>query len=735
MQSQTFTKRTRLLLTIIAAAALSACGGGSGGPSTGDSSGGTGGGGSTGGGTNAASGTFIDNPVNGLEYEGGPSGTSGITGDNGTDGGFTVESGDTVTFSLGGLVLGTSDTVTGNSRIITPAELAGDPENFNNPVAIRIAQLLQSLDSDRDTSNGIDIPAAVITRLSDGTVNASTLRAAIEGDGDFEAVLGGVIDELTAGGANRAEGEIVSASVAKAELAAAVARATGGSAPGVTGGTPIVAAEVADCPAGVASTNRVDIFGQSFPICVLSSDITSNTTLTNDHVYVLESAINVGNGNRAGGPTQSAILTLEPGTQVFGYNGLQTGLVITRGSQIQAVGDADRPIIMAAVEASGTGNSVRITDDPTDLSKRGQWAGLVLSGSGINNQCSGGGATEVESEAVPTGAQRFFGCSNNADSSGTVEYVIIAESGLGFRPDQEVQGLTIEAAGSGTRINFLQVLGSEDDGIEWFGGAASVSNVVINGADDDSLDFDEGHVGTIQTALVIQGAENGDRGIEADNAGPDDDATPVTRPNFVNLTILGNQGSEDDTKGMLWRRGFGGEVFRGAILDNSAASSGTGQFKRGCLDIDDQIDTNTAFRDVAVGCANGTGPADAEGDGDGLETSFATGGADESGGAVSGDRRDFTNIADPGAALNTTTLAVTVGEDPDNSAPLPAAVNGFSANDWFGAVDPESGNPDGNPNNNGSGGGPFWDGWTYINSGVDGGLPGSNFHPLQDEIQ
>jgi hypothetical protein len=620
-----------------------------------------------------------------------------------------------------------------NGTIVTPAELAGDEANFNSPLAIRIAQILQTLDNDQDTSNGIVIDATIATRLSDGTVDTNALQTALDTGNDFTTVFGGMVDELTAGISNLAEGDIVSASVAKAELASAVAQDTGGSTPGATGGEPIVAAATAKCPVGVASNNKVTIFGQAFPICVLTQDISTSTTLTNDHIYVLETAINVGNGDQAGGGTQNVTLTVEPGTQIFGYAGLQTGLVVTRGSTISAIGDADRPIIMAAVEASGTGSSVQITDDPTDLTKRGQWAGLVLSGKGINNQCTGG-ITEVQSEAVPTGATRYFGCNNNADTSGTVEYVIIAESGLGFRADQEVQGLTIEAAGSGTRINYLQVLGSEDDGIEWFGGAASASNVVINGADDDSLDFDEGHVGTVQKALVIQGSSNGDRGIEADNAGPSDDATPVSRTNFINVTLLGNQGGGNSTTGALWKVGYGGVMHRSAILDHVSATSGTGKFSNGCVDIDNQIDTNTAFRDVAVDCANGQQTKfDVVSDSDTLQDTFVAGGNDESGTAVSAGRRDFTNIS-ASTALNATTLAVSVSEAPNNAV-TPTGVNGVAVGNYFGAVDPASGNPDQDPTNNGNGGGPFWDGWTYINSGVDGGLPGANFHPLRQEIE
>jgi len=721
---------------IVLAAVLTACGGGSGSPNTGDT---IGGGGGDDDGAGSASGTFVDSPVNGLEYEGNPSGEAGVTGDNGTEGGFVVEDGDTVTFLLGDIELGTSQAVSeGADNIVTPAEIAGEESNFNNPRAVRIAQFLQSLDEDNDTGNGIQIAEAVRTRLSDGSVDAAELTAVIR-DGFsantgqvFESFFGGVIDDLTEGNAGRSEGDIVSASVAKAELAAAVSDDTGGTARDVIGGQPIVAAETASCPAGVASSNRVDIFGQSFPICVLEGTrITSDVTLTNDHVYIVQGAVNVGDGDAEGGPggNNNAVLTVEPGTQIFGHEGLLSGLIITRGSRIEAAGTADLPIIMAAVQATGTGSSTAITDDPTDLTGRGQWAGLVLSGFGENNQCTGSeGSGTLFSEATPTGTERFFGCNDNADNSGTVEYVIIAESGLGFRPDQEVQGLTLEGVGSGTRINNLQVLGSEDDGIEWFGGAVNASNVVINGQDDDGLDFDEGAQLTVQRALVIMGSNNGDKGIEADNAGPTNDATPVSRVNFVNLSIIGDVGLGDGSRGANFRRGFGARLIRSAIVDGPGAKA----FGRGCLDFDDQVDEFTQLRDVVVDCQNGSGTGGIVENADNTLTADFANNRTREDGTASVDEVDFAEFT---GSLNAETLALENAGTPDNPLALPESVNGVPVGDYLGAVDPDAGAPDGDPNNNGAGGGPFWDGWTYINSAVDGNLPGANFHPLRQEIE
>ncbi len=732
-----FNSKNRMLMTGLFSLALTACGGGSGGPNTGDiivgaDTVGT----TTTTTTTMVSGTFVDAAVNGITFTGTPSNTTGLTGANGTPGGFTVAQGDTVSFSIGGISLGSTNGAVTNGKIVTPSELAGATADPSNARAVRIARFLQSLDGDGNTANGITITTTTLNAINGlGQTVRDNLQATLVSGTNFDTLFGGLIDEMTAGNtAPRAEGNLVSAVAAQAELLVAVNQATGGAGTGT--GSTITAAATGNCPVGTLASTKEPIFGQQFPVCVLTANITDDVTLTNNHIYVLQNAINVGDGDISGGPTgnNNAVLTIEPGTQIFGYDGLQTGLVITRGSRINAVGTPDLPIIMAAVTATGTGTILQITDDPADLTGRGQWAGLVLSGRGVNNNCSGG---QIATEAAPDGVTRFFGCNTNNDNSGTIEYVIIAESGLGFRPNQEVQGLTIEAAGSGTRINYLQVLGSEDDGIEWFGGEASASNVVINGADDDGLDMDEGYVGTVQNALVIMGAANGDRGIEADNAGPGNDALPVSRPNFVNVTILGNQGSSNSTVGGLWTVGFGGAMWRSAFIDNTIAPAGTGKFTRGCFDIDSQIDINTAFRDVAVKCANGDagtwgfGIQSASGD-DAFQSTFMNGGNDESGSPVAASRRDFTLFT---GDINPTTFAINPGVAPDNSVAPPAGVNGNTVGNYFGAVDPSSGNPDLNPKNNGTGGGPFWDGWTYIHANVDGKLPGNNFHPLQAEIQ
>ena len=93
------------------------------------------------------SGTFLDAPVAGLAY----STTSGVTGVTDASGTYRYNAGDTITFSLGTLTLGG---VTA-ANLISPFDLAGGSLNKLTNLLV----LLQSLDSDGNAANGINITA------------------------------------------------------------------------------------------------------------------------------------------------------------------------------------------------------------------------------------------------------------------------------------------------------------------------------------------------------------------------------------------------------------------------------------------------------------------------------------------------------------------------------------------------------------------------------------------------
>ncbi|HJL17813.1 MAG TPA: hypothetical protein RMH99_19265 [Sandaracinaceae bacterium LLY-WYZ-13_1] len=248
-----------------------------------------------------------------------------------------------------------------------------------------------------------------------------------------------------------------------------------------------------------------------------------------------------------------ATLTIDPGTTIYGdtLGDFSAALIVTRGARLIAEGTADAPIVFT----SGNPEGARATGD---------WAGVALLGSATANDgecvdgtdaaCSGGYLQDRLEGIDPADVRALYGGRDDASSCGSLRYVRIEFAGRELTPDNELNGLTLGGCGSGTTLSYVQVHRGKDDGIEFFGGTAPIDHAVISGASDDSLDFDEGWRGNGQFIVIHQYPGVGDRGIEADNFGSDESATPVTRPNLWNVTMVGT----DNTRVALFREGVTG---------------------------------------------------------------------------------------------------------------------------------------------------------------------------------
>lgn len=125
-----------------------------------------------------AEGRFIDTVVEGLGYSSGNQ--SGVTSDSGT---FIYEVGETVTFSVGAVEIGSA---TGDS-IITPVDLTGS--NSSMPDTQNIVRFLLMLDVDGDSSNGITISNEVQV-MAENWLQVDFTSA------DFEADLATIISDV-----------------------------------------------------------------------------------------------------------------------------------------------------------------------------------------------------------------------------------------------------------------------------------------------------------------------------------------------------------------------------------------------------------------------------------------------------------------------------------------------------------------------------------------------------------
>ena len=272
-------------------------------------------------------------------------------------------------------------------------------------------------------------------------------------------------------------------------------------------------------------------------------------------------------------------------------------VAINRGASIVAVGSPTAPITFTSFTDAITG-----TAGANDVQ---QWGGMIINGNGITNNCSdaerAGNQCHVAAEG---GGETHYGGSNNAESSGTLSYVIVKHTGFEVAPGDELNGITFNAVGSGTVVNNIQTYSTYDDGIEFFGGAVNVNNFIALYVRDDSIDFSDGWVGTVQNALVIHWQTDGNRCIEGDNVGSARsdigvplNTAPLTVGTVRNMTCITSNtdvNTHGDSEGVLVRQG--GKL----ILENSIIYSGYGTAVNGvtsneCYEIDDNDNFSRAF--------------------------------------------------------------------------------------------------------------------------------------------
>jgi hypothetical protein len=274
-------------------------------------------------------------------------------------------------------------------------------------------------------------------------------------------------------------------------------------------------------------------------------------------------------------------------------------VLINRGSQIVANGSANAPITFTSFT-----DAVTDTAGANDVQ---QWGGIVINGNGITNNCTDAQRTAGDCHVLSEGQPSHYGGNANAESSGSLTYVIVKHTGFEVAPGNELNGVTFNAVGSGTVVDNLQVYSTYDDGIEFFGGAVNVNNYIALYVRDDSIDYSDGYLGTIENALVIHWRTDGNRCIEGDNIGEQrsidgvpHDTAPLTEPTVRNMTcIVSNQdlatgGTHDDSEGPTMRRGAK------LILENSIVYSGYGTTvntvtSNECYEIDDDDGVSRGF--------------------------------------------------------------------------------------------------------------------------------------------
>ena len=231
----------------------------------------------------------------------------------------------------------------------------------------------------------------------------------------------------------------------------------------------------------------------------LRGSISEDLTLDADIEYTLTGALEVLPG---------VTLTIPAGTTITAEEGTDVYIVVQQEGDIVISGTEANPVVMKSEDGAP-----------------GDWGGLVILGQGIS--------TEGVNATAEVGGFKYGG-SDNADSSGSIEFLIIEGAGAQINSESQYNGITLYAVGSGTYLDNIAILNGADDGVEFFGGAVSVSNLYLENNEDDSVDWTEGWSGSITNAYVLHTIEGFSTAIEADGVN--------NNPKLANFTAVSTTG-------------------------------------------------------------------------------------------------------------------------------------------------------------------------------------------------
>ena len=252
----------------------------------------------------------------------------------------------------------------------------------------------------------------------------------------------------------------------------------------------------------------------SIPTSVLQGTVTGKVTLDAAVSYQLNSSYIVQSGGELVIPAGTKIEARDAGTGVY--------IAVLKGGKIDIQGTESNPVVISSASANA-----------------GDWGGLTICGdatttAGVNAEAEVGGF--------------IYGGSNDADNSGSIKYLVIKGTGAQINADSQYNGISFYAVGSGTTIENISVIDGADDGVEFFGGTVSASNLYLENNEDDSVDWTEGWNGTLTNTYISHTLAGFSTAFEGDKANGN--------PKFVNLTAISTVGGT----GLQFKKTSGGTI-------------------------------------------------------------------------------------------------------------------------------------------------------------------------------
>ena len=238
----------------------------------------------------------------------------------------------------------------------------------------------------------------------------------------------------------------------------------------------------------------------SIDATVLQGVVTDNVTLNASTVYELTSSYIVKDGGKLTIPAGTKIIARKGGTDVY--------IAILQGGKIDIQGTPSNPVIISSQDA-----------------QPGDWGGLTLVGK----------ATTTEGVNATAEVGGFiYGGTDDADSSGSIKNLVILGTGAQINAESQYNGVSFYSVGSGTVIENVAVINGSDDGVEFFGGTVSATNLYLENNEDDAVDWTEGWSGSVTNTYVSHTVAGFSTALEADGLNKN--------PKLINFTAISTVG-------------------------------------------------------------------------------------------------------------------------------------------------------------------------------------------------
>ncbi len=232
----------------------------------------------------------------------------------------------------------------------------------------------------------------------------------------------------------------------------------------------------------------------------MEGKLTEDYTLDASQTYHLNGSFIVEDG---------ATLTIPAGTSILADNGgTDVYIAVMMGGKIDIQGTESNPVVMSSADANP-----------------GDWGGVTLCGKATTNA-----GVDVEAEV----GGFIYGGTEDNDSSGSIKNLVIKGTGAQINPESQYNGVSFYAVGSATIVENVAVINGSDDGVEFFGGTVSVTNLFLQNNEDDAIDWTEGWSGTVTNAYVEHTIAGFSTVVEGDKVNND--------PKIINLTAVSTVG-------------------------------------------------------------------------------------------------------------------------------------------------------------------------------------------------